>query len=344
MSDATDETVNEGTGTAPDVAATASSADIAASPAGASSDNTPVASASASAAASAADDVETTDFHSAAPAASVTADIMLDSYAAGDDDDENAPLPDDDDDEPIDDYAADDPESHSAASASAAARAAKASAAADDILSEDEEEMAHNQFSTAFDLIDDMIAEITEAPGTLFNHDTARVSRSHLLEELDSLKRYLPVQLSQASSLMRTANLRLDEAQLKADSVISKANARAAEIIHTAEDRAEFLAGQQNVVAIATDRARRIVTDAQAKASKLTIGADQYCNDVMGELSRQLQHVTASVNEGVRVINERKAQAQGALDSLTAAQQAQEAQAQQAQAQNASDDDAAQQD
>lgn len=336
MSDATDETVNEGTGTAPDAAGTASSADIAASAAGASSDNAP-ASASASAAA---DDVETTDFHSAAPAASVTADIMLDSYAAGDDDDENAPLPDDDDDEPIDDYAADDPESHSVASASAAARAAKASAAADDILSEDEEEMAHNQFSTAFDLIDDMIAEITEAPGTLFNHDTARVSRSHLLEELDSLKRYLPVQLSQASSLMRTANLRLDEAQLKADSVISKANARAAEIIHTAENRAEFLAGQQNVVAIATDRARRIVTDAQAKASKLTIGADQYCNDVMGELSRQLQHVTASVNEGVRVINERKAQAQGALDSLTAAQQAQEAQAQ---AQNASDD-AAQQD
>lgn len=334
MSDATDETVNEGTGTAPDAAGTASSADIAASAAGASSDNAP-ASASASAAA---DDVETTDFHSAAPAASVTADIMLDSYAAGDDDDENAPLPDDDDDEPIDDYAADDPESHSVASASAAARAAKASAAADDILSEDEEEMAHNQFSTAFDLIDDMIAEITEAPGTLFNHDTARVSRSHLLEELDSLKRYLPVQLSQASSLMRTANLRLDEAQLKADSVISKANAKAAEIIHTAEDRAEFLAGQQNVVAIATDRARRIVTDAQTKASKLTIGADQYCNDVMGELSRQLQHVTASVNEGVRVINERKAQAQGALDSLTAAQQAQDAQTQ-----NASNGDKAQQ-
>lgn len=331
MSDATDETVNEGTGTAPDAAAAAPSGDIAAqSAAGASSDNAPT---SASA-----DDVETTDFHSAAPATSVTADIMLDSYAAGDDDDENAPLPDDDDDEPIDDYAADDPESHSVASASATARAAKASAAADDILSEDEEEMAHNQFSTAFDLIDDMIAEITEAPGTLFNHDTARVSRSHLLEELDSLKRYLPVQLSQASSLMRTANLRLDEAQLKADSVISKANAKAAEIIHTAEDRAEFLAGQQNVVAIATDRARRIVTDAQTKASKLTIGADQYCNDVMGELSRQLQHVTASVNEGVRVINERKAQAQNALDSLTAAQQAQDAQTQ-----NASNGDEAQQ-
>lgn len=333
MSDATDETVNEGTGTAPDAAAAAPSGDIAAQSAASSSDASLATSASA-------DDVETTDFHSAAPAASVTADIMLDSYAAGDDDDENAPLPDDDGDEPIDDYAADDPESHSVASASAAARAAKASAAADDILSEDEEEMAHNQFSTAFDLIDDMIAEITEAPGTLFNHDTARVSRSHLLEELDSLKRYLPVQLSQASSLMRTANLRLDEAQLKADSVISKANAKAAEIIHTAEDRAEFLAGQQNVVAIATDRARRIVTDAQAKASKLTIGADQYCNDVMGELSRQLQHVTASVNEGVRVINERKAQAQNALDSLTAAQQAQDAQTQ---AQNASDGDEAQQ-
>lgn len=337
MSDATDETVNEGTGTAPDAAAAAPSGDIAAQSAASSSDASLAASATTSASA---DDVETTDFHSAAPAASVTADIMLDSYAAGDDDDENAPLPDDDGDEPIDDYAADDPESHSVASASAAARAAKASAAADDILSEDEEEMAHNQFSTAFDLIDDMIAEITEAPGTLFNHDTARVSRSHLLEELDSLKRYLPVQLSQASSLMRTANLRLDEAQLKADSVISKANAKAAEIIHTAEDRAEFLAGQQNVVAIATDRARRIVTDAQAKASKLTIGADQYCNDVMGELSRQLQHVTASVNEGVRVINERKAQAQNALDSLTAAQQAQDAQTQ---AQNASDGDEAQQ-
>ncbi len=175
-----------------------------------------------------------------------------------------------------------------------------------------------NQFSTAFDLIDSLIDEVNAAPGGLFNHDQARINRTNLVDELTNLKKLLPVQLSHASNLMRQANYRLDDAQTEANSIVSDARAKAAKIISAAEERAEFLAGQENVVAIANDKASAIMTAAQKKADKLTIGADEYCENVMGELSQQLQHISASVNEGVRVIGERKAAAQSDLEALNA--------------------------
>ena len=175
-----------------------------------------------------------------------------------------------------------------------------------------------NQFSTAFDLIDSLIDEVNAAPGGLFNHDQARINRTNLVDELTNLKKLLPVQLSHASNLMRQANYRLDDAQTEANSIVSDARAKAAKIISAAEDRAEFLAGQENVVAIANDKASAIMSAAQKTADKLTIGADEYCENVMGELSQQLQHISASVNEGVRVIGERKAAAQRDLEALNA--------------------------
>ena len=175
-----------------------------------------------------------------------------------------------------------------------------------------------NQFSTAFDLIDSLIDEVNTAPGGLFNHDQARINRTNLVDELTNLKKLLPVQLSHASNLMRQANYRLDDAQTEANSIVSDARAKAAKIISAAEERAEFLAGQENVVAIANDKASAIMNAAQKKADKLTIGADEYCENVMGELSQQLQHISASVNEGVRVIGERKAAAQRDLEALNA--------------------------
>ena len=222
------------------------------------------------------------------------------------------------------DYAAADNESHSRTTSYSVD-----SDVSDDYLDDDsavpsdpeeseEYRSMRNQFSSAFDLIDSLIDEVNAAPGGLFNHDQARINRTNLVDELTNLKKLLPVQLSHASNLMRQANYRLDDAQTEANSIVSDARAKAAKIISAAEDRAEFLAGQENVVAIANDKASAIMSAAQKKADKLTIGADEYCENVMGELSQQLQHISASVNEGVRVIGERKAAAQRDLEALNA--------------------------
>lgn len=217
------------------------------------------------------------------------------------------------------DYVAQDNESRSRGAGSYDPQDYDADGAEDEESEQDAEyQSMRNQFSTAFDLIDDLIDEVNKAPGGVFNRDMARINRTNLVDELTNLKKLLPVQLSHASNLMRQANYRLDDAQTEANSIVSDAKAKAAKIISAAEDRAEFLAGQENVVAIANDKARAIMSKAQEKADKLTIGADQYCEDVMGELAKQLQHVSASVNEGIRVIGERKAAAQGSLEELNA--------------------------
>ena len=222
------------------------------------------------------------------------------------------------------DYAAADGESHSRASSYSVDSDDSGdyldddSADPSDPTESEEYRSMRNQFSTAFDLIDSLIDEVNAAPGGLFNHDQARINRTNLVDELTNLKKLLPVQLSHASNLMRQANYRLDDAQTEANSIVSDARAKAAKIISAAEDRAEFLAGQENVVAIANDKASAIMNAAQKKADKLTIGADEYCENVMGELSQQLQHISASVNEGVRAIGERKAAAQRDLEALNA--------------------------
>ena len=174
----------------------------------------------------------------------------------------------------------------------------------------------HDQFSTAFDAIDELIQEISEAPSTFLSTRFAKVDRESLLDQLDDLKTELPVQLEHASTLMREASHRLHDAQTEANSIISDAKAKAAKIISTAEDRADFLVGQEHVVAMANARAQNIVNDAQAEADKITIGADNYCSQVMTELSNQLQHLSASVNAGITAIQQREADARESLVNI----------------------------
>lgn len=178
---------------------------------------------------------------------------------------------------------------------------ANAEAVSDEVRSK-----SRAEFTTVYDIIDAMETTLSEAKNVLFAAGMVKIDRDEFVDQLARLKDMLPVQLERASALMREAERRLRTAQAQASSIVSSAQSQSAEIIEEAQERAQFLAGQENVTALAKQKARDILATAQAKSDKLTQGADQYCATVMEGLKQQLDKLEQDVQAGQRVLEDRR--------------------------------------
>lgn len=169
------------------------------------------------------------------------------------------------------------------------------------------------EFTTVYDIIDSLEEMITSAKGSMFSPSSVKIDRDDFLDKLEDLKTKLPVQLERASALMREAEGRLANANSQANVIISTAQARAANIIRDANERADYLASQEKVTEIARQKAKTLIDKAQAASDRLTSGADQYCIKIMNELHSQLGKMTRDVEGGLNVLEEREAEAREEL-------------------------------
>ncbi|WP_407923115.1 cell division protein [Bifidobacterium xylocopae] len=173
---------------------------------------------------------------------------------------------------------------------------------------------SREEFTTVYDIIDQMESLLDEAKSSVFSPSVAKVDREEFMSSLADLKKMLPVQLERASALMREAERRLDTAQTQANAIISQAQSQAADVVREAGEQAEFLAGQENVVAIAQRKAQTIIDQAQAHSDKLVQGANEYSAKVMEALSGQLDHYRQDVQAGLGVLREREREAASKLN------------------------------
>ena len=169
------------------------------------------------------------------------------------------------------------------------------------------------EFTTVYDIIDSLEEMITSAKGSMFSPSSVKIDRDDFLDKLEDLKTKLPVQLERASALMREAEGRLANANSQANVIISTAQARAANIIRDANERADYLASQEKVTEIARQKAKTMIDKAQAASDRLTSGADQYCIKIMNDLHSQLGKMTRDVEGGLNVLEEREAKAREEL-------------------------------
>ncbi|RYN14247.1 cell division protein [Bifidobacterium animalis subsp. animalis] len=169
------------------------------------------------------------------------------------------------------------------------------------------------EFTTVYDIIDSLEEMITSAKGSMFSPSSVKIDRDDFLDKLEDLKTKLPVQLERASALMREAEGRLANANSQANVIISTTQARAANIIRDANERADYLASQEKVTEIARQKAKTMIDKAQAASDRLTSGADQYCIKIMNELHSQLGKMTRDVEGGLNVLEEREAKAREEL-------------------------------
>ena len=184
-------------------------------------------------------------------------------------------------------------------------------------LQEDRSESGNprSEFTTVYDIIDRIQAMLDEAKAPIFSPGLVKVDRDELSDDLNELKKMLPVQLERASALMREAERRLNTAQTQANATISDAQSRAADIVKEAGEQARFLAGQENVVAIARQNAQTIIDTAQAQADRLVQGANGYAAQVMGELDTQLDKMGQDVRAGLEVLHQREQEAARSMNA-----------------------------
>lgn len=185
-------------------------------------------------------------------------------------------------------------------------------------ISDEARSKSRAEFTTVYDIIDVMEDTLSESKGVLFSPGMVKISREDFEDHLSRLKDMLPVQLERASALMREAERRLRTAQAQANSIVATAQSQSAQLISDAEERAQYLAGQENVTAIARRKAANILEVAQAKSDKLTHGADQYCATVMEGLKQQLDKLEQDVQAGQRVLEERCRGAAHLQDEISA--------------------------
>lgn len=190
-------------------------------------------------------------------------------------------------------------------------------------LQEDRSESGNprSEFTTVYDIIDRIQAMLDEAKAPIFSPGLVKVDRDELTDDLNELKKMLPVQLERASALMREAERRLNTAQTQANATMSDAQSRAADIVKEAGEQARFLAGQENVVAIARQKAQTIIDTAQAQADRLVQGADGYAAQVMGELDTQLGKMSQDVRAGLEVLQQREQEAARSMNASVSDQE-----------------------
>lgn len=181
----------------------------------------------------------------------------------------------------------------------------------------DGEAQSREEFTTVYDIIDRMEEELANAKGSIFTPGQVKVDRDTFANDIEDLKKMLPVQLERASALMREAERRLEGAQTQANAIVASAQSQAADIVKEANEQAQFLAGQENVTELARQKARAILNAAQAKADHLTHGADDYSTKVMEALRGQLAKMTGDVDAGLNVLYERRKEAAQDLPHLT---------------------------
>ncbi|OZG50663.1 hypothetical protein [Bombiscardovia coagulans] len=170
------------------------------------------------------------------------------------------------------------------------------------------------EFTTVYDIIDKLENLLDEAKTSVFTPGIAKINREEFIDALADLKKMLPVQLERASALMRESERRLERAQTQAKAITSEAQSQAADLVKAAGEQAEFLAGQENVVAIAQEKAQAIIERSQAQGDKLVHGANEYSAKVMEALSSQLEHYQQDVQAGIQVLHEREREAASQLE------------------------------
>lgn len=172
------------------------------------------------------------------------------------------------------------------------------------------------EFTTAFDIIDEMQKTLDAAKTALFSPQFAKVDKEQFGEYLDELKKVLPVQLERASALMRESERRLEAAQDQSEAIVRAASRNADDIINKANEQADFLAGHQNVVALAEEKARTIINTAQAKADKVTEGANEYSATMLQGLDTELDKLSRDVKGGLSILRTRQQEAESKLQRI----------------------------
>ena len=182
----------------------------------------------------------------------------------------------------------------------------------------------------------DQIEDLVESSRAVPLSASIMVNKAEILDLLDQAREALPEDLVAADAVVADADAVLGRADSAAETRIAEANSRASAdaeeeaertrsraneeatalvsqaradaeaTIADANAQAARIVSTENIVRMAEDRAREIVSEAKRSATSLREGADDYVASSLDELARLIADVSRRTDAGRRAIAERR--------------------------------------
>jgi vacuolar-type H+-ATPase subunit H len=133
------------------------------------------------------------------------------------------------------------------------------------------------------DKLDDLIHNARSVPLT----DSVMIDSEEIYDLLDQMRSTIPEEIKQARWIVKERQEMLAEAKQEAERLLSEA-----------QERAEKLAADTEVVRLAEKNAQQIMEDAREHEREIRLGAEDYADEVLGNLEMNLDKFLAAVRRG----------------------------------------------
>ena len=133
------------------------------------------------------------------------------------------------------------------------------------------------------DKLDEIINDARPMPMT----DKVMIDREEIYDILDQMRTTIPEEIKQARWIVKERQEMLAEAKTESDRIVKDAN-----------DQAERVVSEQEVVKMAERNAAQIMEDARAREREIRLGAEDYADEVLETLEVNLDKFLSAVKRG----------------------------------------------
>ncbi|WP_047865888.1 ATP synthase subunit B family protein [Rubrobacter aplysinae] len=134
------------------------------------------------------------------------------------------------------------------------------------------------------DRLEEMVEDARSFPGF---GNTAMVDRDAAYDLIDQMRQAIPEELKQARWIVKERQSMLDEARSESDRIVQQAH-----------EEAEKLVSEQEVLKQAEKQGADIVEDSRRREREIRLGAEDYADDVLGNLEDNLGRLLGAVQRG----------------------------------------------
>jgi cell division septum initiation protein DivIVA len=145
------------------------------------------------------------------------------------------------------------------------------------------------------DKLDDLIHNARSVPLT----DSVMLDREEIYDLLDQMRSTIPEEIKQARWIVKERQEMLAEAKTEAERIQADA-----------QQKAEEMASETEVVRLAEKNAEKIIEDARDREREIRLGAEDYADEVLNNLEVNLEKFLAAVRRGRERLQGREEAAQ----------------------------------
>jgi F0F1-type ATP synthase membrane subunit b/b' len=136
-------------------------------------------------------------------------------------------------------------------------------------------------------LIDRLEELVEDARGFPGFGNTAMVDRDAAYDLIDQMRQSIPEELKQARWIVKERQSMLDEARSESDRLVQQAR-----------EEAEKIVSEQEILKQAEKQGADMVEDSRRQEREIRLGAEDYADDVLGNLEDNLGRLLGAVQRG----------------------------------------------